>query len=95
MSDLISRQAAIKTAIEWYDTHFRDGESVAGLATGLKNLPSAQPEIIRCKDCKHHYAKSLLCKVWSKYGTVATLDTDYCSYAERITDGTDEHSDIG
>ena len=49
-------------------------------------LPSAQPEIIRCKDCNRHYAKSLLCKVWSKYGTVATLDTDYCSYAERKND---------
>jgi len=65
MNDLISRQAAIKTAIEWYDTHFRDGESVAGLATGLKNLPSAQPE--RKKGEWINRSLNILYPAWERY----------------------------
>ena len=48
MSDLISRQAAID-AIKQATIHSED-ESLAVEALG--ELPSAQPEIIRCKDCK-------------------------------------------
>ncbi len=43
--DVISRQAALD-ALEW---------KWAGKAAidAIKNLPSAQPEIVRCRDCKH------------------------------------------
>lgn len=50
MSDLISRQAAIDEAY----SIVIDGEKydVVQVET-LMGLPSAQPEIIRCKDCKN------------------------------------------
>lgn len=51
MDDLISRQAAIdeiKALYEWHDIVTEDRA-----IDHFKRLPSAQPEIIRCKDCKH------------------------------------------
>ena len=104
MSDLIDRQAAIEA--------LRDAENHAfnlyyqGLKKAHKiiaDLPSAQPEIIRCKDCKHQVKewrtdKRLkdkgymvcgcevvgdACGYWALLGQ----DDDYCSFAERRTDG--------
>ena len=52
MSDLISRQAAIDVAdAVWCVT---GDKNVAKVWDQIKNLPSAQPEIIRCKDCKRY-----------------------------------------
>ena len=55
----------------------------------LKALPSAQPEIIRCKDCKFYTAmnrktKSGICSLimHQNFG-----DDWYCAGAERRTDG--------
>ena len=45
----------------------------------IEQLPSAQPEIIRCKDCKHH--DDGLCRRW-KYSHV-TSEESFCSGAER------------
>ena len=47
----------------------------------LNGLPSAQPEIIRCKECKH-------CKHWDGVDTCDVIDApvwdnDFCSMAER------------
>lgn len=97
MDDLISRQEAIE-ALErekTYCTAFREGYTQtnvfekynAGLSDGikaLKNLPSAQPEIIRCKECKH----------WldiddgrQKHRMCADIYGDwFCADAERRTD---------
>ena len=45
-------------------------------------LPSAQPEIIMCKDCIHIHDND--CPIdWGK------TDYDFCSYAERRADGFD------
>lgn len=58
MSDLIDRQAAID-AVENIDCSDGVGistlkcEAVDDVVTAIKALPSAQSEIIRCKDCKH------------------------------------------
>ena len=53
------------------------------------NLPSAQPEIIRCRDCKHyHYANRVpqeqmcTCEI---DGNIWSPDS-YCSFAERKED---------
>ena len=47
--DLISRQAALAALT-----------STAGVGNRalnkIRELPSAQPDIVRCKDCKHYYA---------------------------------------
>ena len=59
MDDLISRQAAInaleRTAREMFNLSDEFNHYLAGLMDGemaIRQLPSAQPEIIRCKDCK-------------------------------------------
>ncbi len=51
----------------------------------LKDLPSAQPEIIRCKECKEGTYSSD-CTIICKYLNNAFSPDDYCSYGERRTD---------
>ena len=53
----------------------------------LETLPSAEPEIIRCKDCKY-YQQDHLFKVGFCDGRQRNND-DFCSRAERRTDETD------
>lgn len=60
----------------------------------LPSLPSTQPEIIRCKDCKYcdrgideDGNPFLKCLGWV-YG--GTQEEDFCSHAERRTDATDQ-----
>ena len=49
----------------------------------ILNLPSAQPDVIRFKDCKH-YLRPHGC---GHIDGMATAQEDgFCSYAERITD---------
>jgi len=73
-----------------------NGFNTALTAVGidLKKLPSAQPDIIRCKDCKHftrdipcvegHYNG---CDAWTDNGNeIMVAEDDFCSYAERRTD---------
>lgn len=45
----------------------------------MEELPSAQPEIIRCKDCKWYNMGE--CE--HKLGLFVANDENYCSYAER------------
>lgn len=49
----------------------------------LRALPSAQPEIIRCKDCKHYNA-GFECLI-EGYGLERNKDW-YCADAERRTE---------
>ena len=56
--DTIYRQTAIDEIDEWIKAFRENGhkESAADaclIQDGIIKLPSAQPEIIRCKDCKH------------------------------------------
>ena len=51
----------------------------------ISELPSAQPEIIRCKDCSKW--QTIDCPFFSKYITVMPNEEQYCSLAERRTDG--------
>ena len=96
-SDMISRQAAI----DGLDVHYvkrinlndwQDGWNAAlnwMENVYLDELPSAQPEIIRCKDCEHHYidmSGTYYCGR-KEYGYGWGLN-DFCSDAERRT--TDE-----
>lgn len=69
--DYISRQAAI-------DAVYKSSGTGTALKA-LKALPSAQPEIIRCKDCKHH--DGIRCFRWNS--TIMTEFDDYCSNGER------------
>ena len=56
MDELISRQAAIrwvKTECNPYGKPTLDFESGKKVIDHLEQMPPAQPEIIRCKDCKY------------------------------------------
>lgn len=74
MSDLIDRQAAIDEAKHYIEIGYD-----SDIIHTLENLPSAEPEIIRCKDCKHY--DDGLCRRW-KYSHVTSEDS-FCSGAER------------
>ncbi len=51
----------------------------------LTSLPSAQPEIIRCKNCEH-WKNEHLCERLSRFGSFETKADFYCGYPERKTD---------
>ena len=90
--DTISRQAAIDVL----DTGLWGVEWDKALATAmLKDLPPAEPQIVRCKDCKHQekhfYADKRRkdggmyiygCDLADRYSHVC-LDDDFCSRGER------------
>ena len=86
--DLISRQVAINTVRNLYINNPKiNNDYVYDMALDqaddiLKNLLSAQPEIIRCVDCINFY-NNHLCLHWSKHGTIEVKPNDFCSYAER------------
>lgn len=47
----------------------------------VRKLPSAQPEIIRCKDCKWKQGSECV-----RFAEVRPFPDDFCSRAERRTD---------
>ena len=59
-----------------------DGTSLAG----LKNAPTIEPEIIRCCDCRNWSDCDESCLI---NNTVWYDADEFCSKAERKTDGTD------
>lgn len=78
--DLIDRQAAIKIASGYCHP--------ANIAKELAKLPSAQPEIIHCRECKYwmtdNRAENLyLCTKMSVCGTINTTAGFYCGMAVR------------
>ena len=85
MSDLISRKAAIEAIKTWgLIDGLSEGEAIEILADEEK-LPSAQPEIIRCKDCTYGeqdddgrwYCRGFGCQVGNEDGS------GFCADAER------------
>ena len=89
MSDLIDRQAAIDalTALEEPAPTARHLSAIYDCEDAIKALPSAQPEIIRCKDCRYYQDNNggyphMNCK-WDASETPDA--DDYCSAAERRT----------
>ena len=77
-NDCISRHAAIEL-IERMKPYHQEADDIAEM---IDNMPSAQPEVIRCKDCKY-YDPNDHCYL---QGAEAN---DFCSYAERRTDEID------
>jgi len=87
--DTISRQAAIDVL----DTGLWGVEWDKALATAmLKDLPTAEPQIIRCNDCKYwdfSDIHSSICPNRRCKATIGKMYTDadfYCAYAERRQD---------
>ena len=86
MNDLISRQAAIEALrnqmSDWNDDY---NVPVRKSIENLERLPSAPPEIIRCKDCKFTDGDGPIAD--GRYWCVLHGSFMYfCSDAERRTD---------
>ena len=116
MDDLISRQAAIDALDvlgqehrykipgkrETYSQYNEAWQDTLDRAEGaIFNLPSVQPDIIRCKDCKYWMPYDwMFSEVWQsknmddysekeigcQYCDMAMKADDFCSRAERRTD---------
>ena len=103
MNDLISRQVAVEALKKHrelycdntpdtfsklsYAEKSRVSELDMAIAT-LVNSPSAEPEIIRCKECKHseQWYRKCRCFLWSETG-IGVFEDGFCNYAERRSDG--------
>ena len=110
MDDLISRQQAIE-ALERAKQNIRHNiERAIGKAVceildevenGIKQLPSAEPEIIQCQDCKHWMPYEwMFSEIWQSKNIadypedeigcdcseMAMKANDFCSRAERRTE---------
>ena len=86
MDDVISRHAAIDEIKEIYEWH--DNVTKERIIEHFKQLPSAQPDIIRCRDCRYYQDNNngyphMNCK-WDANETPD--EDDFCSGAERRTD---------
>lgn len=107
MSDLISRADAIDALMAWEEDSVWDEECLKhrgepfwiSPSNVVENLPSAESEIIRCKDCKHRQEDE--CPMyhveWVEYDDDGYIDSydviydyteddGYCHMAERRTD---------
>ena len=86
MNDLIERQAANDALRTCYDTETKDFDDGSvwinydDAVANIEELPSAQPEIVRCKDCLMHR----VCRFKLGLG-----ENGFCSQAERRTNGSD------
>ena len=88
MSDLIDRELLIEQIKE--DSYGNEGSygDMWRFMDTINKMPSAQPEIIRCKDCKNYYfadnrvpsEQSWVCDAW---GIDQTAHMGYCFKAER------------
>ena len=99
MGDCISRKDAIKSmanAIWHYPNELYTGlnsyEMSEALAKdGLMFLPSAEPEIIRCRDCKYSQmiddGECRFCKIWFAEEDHFLPGDYYCADAERKDNG--------
>ena len=89
MSDPIDRDSACKTLMD--DCHIRvmSGNNWIRLeeaVSKLCDLPSAQLEIIRCRDCKHYDPYDSGKAFYCFKGIDGCYPDDFCSHAERRTD---------
>lgn len=91
MSDPIERQDAINEAlkcrvIEVTPAHMLIDKTE--MVTKLLALPSAQPEIIHCRDCRWRHDQNGS-TAWLPCRAIVTPSDFYCGRAERRTDETD------
>ena len=87
IDNLISRQAAIEAV---QNRHIMLNKEKVLLINDLEKLPSPEPQIIRCKDCKHHWTykcmDSMPIERCDLEQTFYDAERDFCSLAERRTE---------
>lgn len=97
MDRLISLQAAIDAADKIIERDTSGSNAVVNAMIAwseyIRTLPSAQPEIIRCKDCRH-WVRTCGDNQWG-LGDCDVFDKrlvmceGYCAWAERRSDEAD------
>ena len=98
-NDVISRKAAIDALARMMprsytpdgshpagEEIFRAQEVFADCIEALEILPSAQPEIIRCKDCKHKHVENM---VWTCPFGLSGGENFFCGYGTEPYKGND------
>jgi len=82
-ADCISREQAIDLLKQMR----KDGDMIPwegkDVFARIRKLPSVQPEIIRCRNCKFASGDSRICMKFS-HSPIGELD--FCAWAERRTD---------
>lgn len=102
MSDLIDRQAVIKAITNAADKWDCSDDYMRGIKAGIRMgtlissvVPSAKPEIIHCRECKH-CRRERDEESAKKFGQIyycarkifyCPTPDDYCSWAERREEG--------
>ena len=83
-TDCISRQQAIDLLKQMR----KDGDMIPwegkDVFARIRKLPPAQPDIIRCRNCKFASGDSRICM---KFDHSPIGELDFCAWAERRTDG--------
>ena len=95
MSDYIDRQAAleaIRHIEEIYSNNLPTMIDKASVQKELMMLPSAQPEIIRCKDCKHNPKDTWFECPMAHLSEKQRPDYAWCWKGERREDGSDRQT---
>ena len=82
--DVISRQAVLRLPRDTTRNFFGEIVEESINVEEIEALPSAQPEIIRCKDCK--WFGDIDCAIEIVDDSDRPSENDFCSYAERRTD---------
>ena len=85
--DLIDRKMAIDAlgdmVMNWTDSEYELGQLNQWKEDrkAIIDMPSAQPEIIRCRDCKHMQEDKIFHQCWCNGNEVKP--DHFCGYAER------------
>lgn len=82
MGRLLDEDEVIKIIDKYFDADECNGSDVAmDIMADISCLPSAQPDIIYCEDCKNAEERgcALFCRFWTRY----TAHKGYCFKAER------------
>lgn len=91
MSRIVDLDVAIKAIEDMPNcpNGFSDTYDKACIIGVLEELATAQPDIIRCKDCKHHSFDAGYGYDWCNRtsGIFRVKPYDFCSRAERREDG--------
>lgn len=93
MSDLISRKVVIELIRSSYpsapimrmnkERWEKKYKPYIEAEKAVEMLPSAESEIIRCRDCKHHVLHPRMGVPWCRLLHSDMGDNQFCSYAER------------
>lgn len=88
MDDLISRQAMLDGIDKLIKIHFDRTVVLYKARKVAEDLPSVQPEIIRCKDCKHSRFFDPCFYCYEMGGEVIVPENGFCFKAERRMNAT-------